>query len=210
MAIFWATAGIIHAERGDDEVARQLYEELRPLLFAVPHTARWRALVCCGSELAAVFGDTEVLRVVLDEMRPHTALRCDSSTGSTGPVARFAAVVARHLDQRDEAVRLGEQAVTSDRRLAALPGMARSALELGRALALRGGPGDRDRARGVLDEALRTARRLALRSTERDASALLAELSGTGPGAATLTARERETVALVATGLANRDVAPAW
>ncbi len=207
MPIFWATAGIVHAERGDDEVARQLYEELRPLLFAVPHTGRWRALVCCGSELAAVFGDTEVLRVVLDEMRPHTALRGDSSTGCPGPVARFAAVVARHLDERDEAVRLAEQAVTSDRRLGALPGQARSGLELGRALALRCGPGDRDRARSVLDEALRTARRLVLRSIERDASALLAELSGTGPGAATLTVRERETVALVATGLANRDVA---
>ncbi|HWN29081.1 MAG TPA: LuxR C-terminal-related transcriptional regulator, partial [Actinomycetospora sp.] len=207
MPIFWATAGVIHAERGDDEVARQLYEELRPLLFAVPRTGRWRALVCCGSELAAVFGDTEVLRVVLDEMRPHSALRCDSSTGATGPVARFAAVVARHLDERDEAVRLAEQAVTSDRRLGALPGLARSGLELGRALALRRGPGDRDRARGVLDEALRTARRLALRSIERDASALLAELFGSGPGAATLTVRERETVALVATGLANRDVA---
>ena len=207
MPIFWATAGVIHAERGDDEVARQLYEELRPLLFAVPHTGRWRALVCCGSELAAVFGDTEVLRVVLDEMRPHTALRGDSSTGCPGPVARYAALVARHLDERDEAVRLAEQAVTSDRRLGALPGLARSGLELGRALALRGGPGERDRARGVLDEALRTARRLTMRSIERDASALLAELSGTGPGAATLTARERETVALVATGLANRDVA---
>jgi DNA-binding NarL/FixJ family response regulator len=36
---------------------------------------------------------------------------------------------------------------------------------------------------------------------------VLGELSGTGPGAATLTVRERETVALVATGLANRDVA---
>ena len=88
-----------------------------------------------------------------------------------------------------------------------MPGLACSHLELGRALALRGGAGDRDRARGVVEEALRTARRLALRPVERDASALLAELSGVGPGAAALTARERETVALVATGLANRDVA---
>ncbi|MDF2979293.1 MAG: hypothetical protein K0S40_4021 [Actinomycetospora sp.] len=207
MPIFWATAGVVHLERGDDEVARQLYEELRPLLFAVPHGGRWRAIVCCGSELAAAFDDSEVLGILLDEMRPHSALRGDGSTGCPGPVARFAALVARHLDEREEAVRLAEQAVTSDRRLGALPGQARSGLELGRALALRGGPGDRDRARGVLDEALRTARRLAMRSIERDVSALVAELSGTGPGAATLTVRERETVALVATGLANRDVA---
>jgi DNA-binding CsgD family transcriptional regulator len=40
-----------------------------------------------------------------------------------------------------------------------------------------------------------------------DTSALLAELTGLGAGAASLTARERETVALVVTGLANREVA---
>ncbi|WP_433787324.1 AAA family ATPase [Actinomycetospora sp. CA-101289] len=207
LPIFWATGGVAFLHRGDEEFARTLYDELRPLLFAVPHGARWRALVCCGSELAAAFGDSEVLRVALDDMRPHTALRCDSSTGCPGPVARFAAVAAGHLDERDEAVRLADQAVTSDRRLGAMPGLARSGLELGRALALRGGTGDRDRARGVLEESLRTARRLALRPTEREASALLAELTGLGPGAGALTARERETVALVATGLANRDVA---
>jgi DNA-binding CsgD family transcriptional regulator len=207
LPIFWATAGVAFLQRGDEEFARTLYDELRPLLFAVPHGNRWRPLACCGSELATAFGDDEVLRVLLEEMRPHTALRCDSSTGCPGPVARFASVAARHLDERDEAVRLADQAVTSDRRLGATPGLACSDLELGRALALRGGAGDRDRARGVVEEALRTARRLALRPVERDASALLAELSGVGPGAAALTARERETVALVATGLANRDVA---
>ena len=207
LPIFWATAGVAYLERGDEEVARTLYDELRPLLFAVPHTSRWRALVCCGGELAAAFGDTEVLRATLDEMRPHTALRCDSSVGCPGPVARCAALVARHLDERDEAVRFAEQAVASDRRLGAAPGAARSGLELGRALALRAAAGDRDRARAVLDEALRTARRLGLLPTAQGASALLAELSGLGPGAGALTARERETVALVATGLANRDVA---
>ncbi|PVZ14369.1 ATP-binding protein [Actinomycetospora cinnamomea] len=207
LPIFWATAGVAYLDRGDEELARTLYDELRPHLFAVPHTNRWRPVACCGSELAVAFGDTEVVGAVLAQLRPHTALRGDSSTGCPGPVARFAAAAARHVGEHDEAVRLAEQAVTSDRRLGAVPGLARSDLELGRSLASRAGTGDRERARGVLDEARTVARRLGLRPTLEGASALLAELTGLGPGAGSLTARERETVALVVTGLANREVA---
>jgi DNA-binding CsgD family transcriptional regulator/tetratricopeptide (TPR) repeat protein len=207
LPIMWATAGVGFLRRGDEDVARTLYDELRPHLFAVPHTNRWRPITCCGSELAVAFGDTEVVAATLAQMRPYTALRCDSSTGCTGPVARFAAVAARDLGEHDEAVLLADQAVTSDRRLGAVPGLARSGLELGRALAARGAAGDRDRARRVLHEARSAARRLGLRPTLVDTSALLAELTGLGAGAASLTARERETVALVVTGLANREVA---
>ncbi|MDD7931607.1 helix-turn-helix transcriptional regulator [Actinomycetospora straminea] len=209
--VFWATAGVAFLDRGDRDLAHTLYDELRPHLWAVPPTGRWRPIACCGSELAVAFDDTEVARALLAQLRPHTALRGDSSTGSVGPVARFATRVARHLartpDEHDEAVRLAEQAVSSDRRLGAAPGLAQSDLELGRALAARGAPGDRERARQVLDEARTVARRLGLRPTLEGASALLAELTGLGAGAASLTARERETVALVATGLPNREVA---
>lgn len=207
LPVFWATAGVAFLDRGDEDFARTLYDELRPHLFAVPHTNRWMPVVCCGSELAVAFGDTEVVRATLDQLLPHTALRTDSSTGCPGPVARVAAAAARRLDEHDEAVRLADQAVTSDRRLGAMPGLARSGLELGRALAARGTAPDRDRARRVLEESLTVARRLGLRPTLDGSTALLGELTGLGPGAGSLTARERETVALVATGLANREVA---
>ncbi|WP_345339645.1 LuxR C-terminal-related transcriptional regulator, partial [Actinomycetospora succinea] len=207
LPVMWATAGVAFLDRGDADLARTLYAELRPHLFAVPHSNRWRPVVCCGSELAVAFGDTEVVRATLDQLLPHTALRTDSSTGCPGPVARFAATAARRLDEHDEAVRLADQAVTSDRRLGAMPGLARSGLELGRALAARGTAADRDRARRVLEESRTVARRLGLRPTLDGATALLGELTGLGPGAGSLTARERETVALVVTGLANREVA---
>ncbi|MHC1560251.1 AAA family ATPase [Actinomycetospora sp. C-140] len=207
LPVFWATAGVAFLARGDAELARTLYDELRPHLFAVPPGNRWRPVLCCGSELAVAFADTEVVRATFTQLLPHTALRTDSSTGCPGPIARFAAAAARGLDEHDEAVRLADQAVTSDRRLGAMPGLARSGLELGLALAARGGAADRDRARKVLDESRTVARRLGLRPTRDGASALLAELTGLGPGAASLTARERETVALVVTGLANREVA---
>ncbi|MFC5141342.1 ATP-binding protein [Actinomycetospora rhizophila] len=205
--VFWATGGVAFLDRGDEDLARTLYDELRPQLFDVPLTGRWRPIICCGSELAVAFDDTEVLRAVHAQLQPHTALRCDSATGAPGPVARFATRVARHLGDHDDAVRLAEQAVASDRRLGAMPGLARSALELGRALAARGGAADRDRARRALDESRTVARRFGLRPTHEGAAALLAELTGLGPGAGSLTARERETVALVVTGLANREVA---
>ncbi|MEJ2860395.1 ATP-binding protein [Actinomycetospora flava] len=205
--VFWATGGIAFLDRGDHDLARTLYDELRPHLFAVPLTNRWRPIICAGSELAVAYGDTEVLCSVHEQLRPHTALRGDSSTGAPGPIARFATHVARGIGEHDDAVRLAEQAVTSDRRLGALPGLAQSGLALGRALAARGDAGDRDRARRTLEESRTLARRLGLRPTLEGASALLAELSGVGPGAGSLTARERETVALVATGLANREVA---
>ncbi|MDD7938907.1 AAA family ATPase [Actinomycetospora lutea] len=207
LPVFWATAGVAFLDRGDEDLARTLYDELRPHLFAVPHTNRWRPVLCCGSELAVAFGDTEVVRATLTQLLPHTALRTDSSTGCPGPVARFAASAARRLDEHDEAVRLADQAVTSDRRLGAMPGLAHSGLELGRALAARGAAADRDRARRVLEEARTVARRLGMRPAHDGAASLLAELTGLGPGAASLTARERETVALVVTGLANREVA---
>ncbi|MEJ2890427.1 ATP-binding protein [Actinomycetospora aeridis] len=205
--VFWATGGIAFLERGDHDLARTLYDELRAHLFAVPLTNRWKPIICAGSELAVAFGDTEVLRSVHHQLQPFTALRGDSSTGAPGPVARFAAPVARVIGEHDDAVRLAEQAVTSDRRLGAVPGLARSELELGRALVARGAAGDRERARRPLEDSRTAARRLGLRPTLDGASTLLGELTGLGPGAGSLTARERETVALVVTGLANREVA---
>lgn len=107
-------------------------------------------------------------------------------------------------------MRFTADAVALERWAGALSMLARAHLAHGRALLGRGGPGDRDRARGALDEGGSLARRLGMRPVADEVSAVSAvsgELTGTRPGPATLTARERETVALVSTGLANREVA---
>jgi DNA-binding NarL/FixJ family response regulator len=94
-----------------------------------------------------------------------------------------------------------------ERRVAALPHLTLTQLARARALVGRGAAGDRARALELAEQAALTARRLGMAPAARAAAELADELTGVRGGVHALTRREREITALIAAGLANRQIA---
>ncbi len=207
LPVYLASAGRTHHVRGDVDLARTFFDELRPLLPDLPRNTTWPVVLVEGMDLALRCGDPETAAFCARGLRPFAALRCDGAPGCRGVIARHLGAAATAFGEYDDAVRLTADAIALERQAGALPLLARAHLEHGRALLGRGGAGDRERARTAVGQAGSLARRLGMRPLAEECAALTAEIGGTRAGPATLTARERETVALVATGLANRDVA---
>lgn len=207
MPVYLAGAGRTYLLCGDVDRARTYLDELRPQLPGLPRNSMWAPVHVDTIDLALRLGDPATAAESARALRPLSALRVDGGSGCRGAIARHVGVAATACGDHEDAVRFTADAVALERRAGALSVLARAHLAHGRALLGRGGAGDRDRARGALDEAGSLARRLGMRPVAEEAAAVLAELSGARTGPATLTARERETVALVATGMANREVA---
>jgi DNA-binding CsgD family transcriptional regulator len=111
------------------------------------------------------------------------------------------------LGDLDGADRFLVEAARMEHRTGSIPLEALTAYEHARVLARRGASGDRERATGLCDRAVFTARRLRMDRILAGAASLADELSGVRAGAASLTGREREIAALVAEGLPNRQIA---
>ncbi len=131
----------------------------------------------------------------------------NSSSGLRGAAARSLGVMAAALGDLDGADRFLSDAARMEHRIGSLPFEALTAYEHARVLAQRGASGDRERATGLCERAVFTARRLRMDRVAAAADGLADELSGVRAGAASLTGREREIAALVAEGLPNRQIA---
>ncbi len=205
--VYLAAAGRTFHVRGDVDFARTLFDELRPRLDGLRRDAAYPVVLVEGADLALRCGDPDTARWCAERARPFASLRCDGAPGCRGVIARHVGAVATALGDHEDAVRLTGDAVVAEREAGALTTLARAHAVHGRALLGRGAAGDRERARTAVAEAGSLARRLGMVPLARECAGLTAEIDGARSGPATLTARERETVALVATGMANRDVA---
>ncbi len=193
---------------GDHDGARVKYEHLVPLMrnpeFPVHATGAFLNLV----PLVEAMGDNEMAAYLLeraDEARPIVAggagVYC---TGATIELtARLNAMLGRH----DEAVKLFEEAITTDIGIGARPAVAQARLRLAGVLFARLGAGDLVRAQGIAREAADECRRLGMPGPLAGATALLDRIRAERRAADPLTGREREIVVLLADALSNRKIA---
>lgn len=202
-----ATYGWHSLQAGEIDEAMELYNQVRPLLRALPVNARWMATVFRAGELAVAFHDTETVEMTYALLLPYERYYAGQSAAYLGAIPRVLGSMASALHDRDAADRHGAEAVSMEARIGAVPFTALAALAHARSLLDRGGPGDRVRARGLLERCLATARNLDMRPTTEAAARLLAESGGLTDGPAGLTSREREVAWLVADGMSNRDIA---
>src|SRR5439155_7156436 len=89
--------------------------------------------------------------------------------GAWGAVAHYLGLLAATLDRFDEAEAHFAAAAETHERIGAPTWLARTRCEWAAMLSSRGQPGDAERARNFLDQALATARELGLASVERRA-----------------------------------------
>jgi tetratricopeptide (TPR) repeat protein len=143
----------------------------------VPRDVTWMLAVSQFAAVAASLGDRARARVLFDLLAPYAGqLILNTSGGAPGAVTHYLAQLATTFGDCDEAESRFAAAATTHERIGAPIWLARTRLEWARMLLSRPRPGDTERARELLGQALATARELRLANVEGRAVALIGEL----------------------------------
>ena len=114
-------------------------------------------------------GDAARAGVLFDLLLPYAGHIVVSTGGALGDVTHYLGLLATTFGDFEEAERRFAAAATTHQRIPAPVWLARTQLEWSRMLLARRGPGDMERARDLLGQALVTARERGLANIERQA-----------------------------------------
>ncbi len=169
-----ALAGLVDAELGRLDEAEACFEDLAASRFTdIPVDNIWSVTTTILVLLAARFGDRPRSRVLHDLLVPYSDLIAGTPALWLGSVSHYLGLLATTLGRYDDAEARLAAAEVTHQRIGAPTWLARTRLEWARMLLSRRQPGDTERARDLLDQALATARELGLTNVERQAVALL-------------------------------------
>jgi DNA-binding SARP family transcriptional activator/tetratricopeptide (TPR) repeat protein len=125
-----------------------------------------RSAAALAGEACALLGDARLAPRFYDLLLPRDGLCILGGRGVyfRGAAARYLGLLAATLGRKDKAVRHLESALETNTRAQSPPWIARTQLELARALLARGAAGDEHRAAELLEHAGRLAQELGMRS----------------------------------------------
>jgi class 3 adenylate cyclase/tetratricopeptide (TPR) repeat protein len=150
------------------------YETLAAQNFtALPEDTVWLLALPHCAVVCAALGDRPRAQVLFDLLLPYAHQLILTAGGALGAVSHHLAVLATTFGDFDEAERRFVSAGATHERIGAPIWLARTRLEWARMLITRAQPGDAERAREFLGQALETARQLGLANVERRAVELL-------------------------------------
>ncbi|HEV8623900.1 MAG TPA: AAA family ATPase [Acidimicrobiia bacterium] len=139
----------------------------------VPRDPPWILAMPMCAAVCASLGDRARASVLFDLLEPYASQLVFTAGGSLGAVAYYLAMLAATSGNFDEAERRFADAAATHERIGAPTWLARTRLEWARMLINRGRPGDAERARELLGQALTTARERGLANIERRTVQLL-------------------------------------
>jgi len=150
-------------ERGDEDGARSVFEQLAQDRFAVIPVNN-DLLLSLGhlAEVAWFLRDADRGAVLHGLLLPYRGLVVDTLEVSTGAVDRYLGLAALTAGDLETAELHLRDALHLNVRIGAQPWAARTQADLARLLFARDRPSDRERAIGLLQAALGTARRLGM------------------------------------------------
>jgi class 3 adenylate cyclase/tetratricopeptide (TPR) repeat protein len=170
----WLALLLCELDRPDD--AAKHYEILTAGHFTqIPKDNLWLQTMPPCAAVCAFLGDRTRAPALFELLAPYADQISFTGGGSLGTVAHYVALLATTIGDFDAAARRFAQAASTHERIGAPIWLARTHLEWARMLLTRRRPGDADRARELLGQALATARELALANVERRTVALLQE-----------------------------------
>jgi DNA-binding SARP family transcriptional activator len=170
-----ALLGVAYCEVGRPGDAEHVLDRLAADEFAAlpANYARLYGLTM-AAEVCAGVRDAERAAVLYGQLHPYRGLVATGGSLTPGSVDHYLGLLAAVEGRFDQAGRHFEAAHASHEALAAPTWLARTRLEWARMLLTRRQPGDTDRAKELLGQALATARELGLATVERRAVELLA------------------------------------
>ncbi len=175
LPMFWAMLAVAHCELGDDARARSALEQMASTDFAaLPVDWTWFPSTAMWAEVAVHLGDVPRAEALYRLLRPYPDRLAFLATVTFGSVAQHLGVLATALGRFDEAEEHFAVAEAVHERFDAATWQIHTQVGLARMLLARTEPGDAERARRLLDEALVGARDLGLRRVEGQVAALLA------------------------------------
>ncbi len=180
-----AALALVHCELGRRVKARQVFEKLAADDFAsLPYDVSWLSGMALSAEVCAELGDTPRAAVLSRLLAPYADQFVTAGPVTCfGSVARYLGRLAATAGRLDEADVHFAVAADAHARVGAWAWLARTQLDWAALLLTRQGYGDAQVAAKLLDQALATARQLALGALEQRAVTLIG-------GAPRLSARE--------------------
>jgi hypothetical protein len=168
-----ALFALAFAELGRPDEARAFIADLRPDGFsALPGMLRLYYLTRLAETCACV-GDTDRAGGLYDLLARHQGTMATGHADTSGAVDHYLGLLARTLGRHVAAADHFAAAANIHEAFPAPTLLARTQLEWARLLLTGERSGDATRARRLLEQALDTARRLGLATTERKAASLL-------------------------------------
>ena len=183
-ATMWnANLALFMAEAGLEEQAREYLARVADCDDAeLTRNVDGRSAAALAAEACALLKEKRLALRFYELLLPRDGLCILGGRGVyfRGAAARYLGLLADTLDRREDAVRHHEQALATNQQAHAPPWIARSRLELGRALLVRGGPGDEPRAIDVLAEAEQQARELGMQSLSEQVTVARSAIGAAG------------------------------
>lgn len=175
LRLTWATLALGWSELDEEEKAREAFEELAGSNFTgLPLDTTWlRGMTDCAAACAWL-GDHQRAALLYDLLSPYASQVPVVGLGIVaGSVSHYLGILATTLGRFDGAEAHFATGASTHARIGASTWFARTHLEWARMLLTRREPGDAERARDLLSEAVATAREFGLGNVERRAVALL-------------------------------------
>ena len=152
----------VFSELGRESEARVVFEQLAAERFGGRHPTDLCSDMACLAEASAFLDDSARAAMVYERLLPYAGrnIVIGPAIGCFGPVDRFLGLLAATTRRYDEAAAHFDAALDLAIGMAAPPFVARIQHDYAAMLAVRGRPEDLTKARGLIGEALATARRL--------------------------------------------------
>jgi tetratricopeptide (TPR) repeat protein len=176
--VFRCALAHLHARLGRFPEAKRALDDLTAdRCSPLPFDQEWIFAMSLLAEASALLADVGPAQVLYEMFVPWAAVNAvDQSEGIRGSVSRYLGLLATTLTHWDDAVAHFEDALEMNERMGARPWLAHTQTDYAQMLAARDDPGDRERAKELLDQALATYRELRMVSYAARAAALAQEI----------------------------------
>ena len=173
-----ATQALLYSQLNRDDEARSMFEELAKEDFSrVPLDVYWLRTITDTAAVCSHLRDAARSTVLFDLLAPYADQLIVAIRLVTGTVTHYLGILATTMERFEEAETCFTEAQATHARIDAPAWLSRTRLEWTRMLVARSHPGDIDRARDLVRQVIANARDLSLTSLERQAVALIGELS---------------------------------
>ena len=170
---------LLERELGRGQAARRAFDELAEAEFAaLPRDSEWLFCLSILAEVAAYLRDQDRAAVLYRLLAPYARVHAMAAgEAPIGPVARYLGILATTTSRWADAACQFEDAIVVNARVGARPWLAHTQDDYAHMLLERDQPGDSERARELLAEAVQTYQSLGMNSWAEAATTSLGALS---------------------------------